>query len=100
MSRSTTWLALWLGVLSAVSAAAQASLPRSTTLSDGWVFQPDPNRIGDAQHWERPDLDRGGWRAVTVPMAWDQYDPVMDGYEGVGWYAPLPASLVDTVAAA
>ena len=62
------------------------------TLSDGWLFQPDPHGVGETQGWQRADLDRKGWRPVVVPMAWDHYDPVMDGYEGVGWYAlALPA---------
>ena len=66
--------------------------PRAQVLSENWLFQPDPLRVGDAQGWQRPELDRRGWRPVTVPMAWDYYDPVMDGYEGVGWYAlALPA---------
>jgi hypothetical protein len=65
-----------VGVSSAVS--AQPSVSRSITLSDGWIFQPDPLRVGDAQKWQRPDFDRSGWRPVTVPMAWDHYDPVMD----------------------
>ena len=69
--------------------------PRSVTLSDGWLFQPDPLGVGDAQQWQRPDFDRSGWRPVTVPAAWDYYDAVMDGYEGVGWYAlALPADRV------
>jgi len=66
--------------------------PRALTLSEGWLFQADPLGVGDVQRWQSPDLDRSGWRPVTVPMAWDNYDPVMDGYEGVGWYAlALPA---------
>ncbi len=69
--------------------------PRSSVLSEGWLFQPDPLSVGDTQRWWRPDVDRSGWRPVTVPMAWDFYDPVMDGYEGVGWYAlALPADRV------
>src|SRR5262249_7882927 len=56
---------------------------------------PDPLGVGDARHWEAPDFDRGGWRRVKVPGAWDFYDAVMDGYEGVGWYAfQLPADRV------
>jgi hypothetical protein len=71
------------------------TLPRSVTLSAGWLFQPDPNAVGDDQAWQGREFDRSGWRPVTVPMAWDHYDPVMDGYEGVGWYAlALPAGLV------
>lgn len=74
---------------------APATPARSVILSDGWLFQPDPLGIGDAQGWQRPEQDRGGWRKVAVPMAWDFYDPVMDGFEGVGWYAlELPADLV------
>lgn len=75
--------------------AAGASLPRSLTLSEGWLFQPDPHDVGASRGWHRPDFDRSGWRPVTVPRAWDHYDPAMDGYEGVGWYAlRLPADRV------
>jgi len=87
-------LVLFVAALSAsaLAPAGLAALPRRSVLSEGWLFQPDPLRVGDAQGWQRPDLDRSGWRAVRVPMAWDHYDPVMDGYEGVGWYAlRLPA---------
>lgn len=71
---------------------AQAAPPHSQTLDTGWRFQLDPLRVGDAQHWENVATDRSGWRVVEVPMAWDFHDPVMDGYEGVGWYAlDLPA---------
>lgn len=88
------WIVLLAAVAVAVSggpvSAAQRP-PRALALSE-WLFQPDPLGIGDAQGWEKPDYDRGGWRRVTVPMAWDAYDPAMDGYEGVGWYAlALPA---------
>jgi len=80
---------------SGATALVQAPTARARTLSEGWRFQPDPNGIGDGQHWERADFDRSAWRSVTVPMAWDHFDPVMDGYEGVGWYAlALPAELV------
>ncbi|MGE5413466.1 MAG: glycoside hydrolase family 2 protein, partial [Syntrophomonadaceae bacterium] len=78
---------LGLLLLAAANAPAAGASPRASVLSDGWLFQPDPLRVGDAQHWEKPALDRTGWRAVTVPGAWDFYDPVMEGYEGVGWYA-------------
>jgi len=74
---------------------AGPALPRSSVLSDGWLFQPDPLGIGDEQRWYRPDFDRSGWRHVNVPKAWDHYDPVMDGYEGIGWYAlELPVDRV------
>jgi beta-galactosidase/beta-glucuronidase len=101
MARLSSRFALNLILLCAVAAPATAQAggrpapPRSVTLSEGWLFQPDPLGVGDAQKWQRPDFDRGGWRPVTVPMAWDFYDPVMDGYEGVGWYAlKLPAERV------
>jgi beta-galactosidase/beta-glucuronidase len=74
-------------VLFAFGGAAGDGAPRASVLSDGWVFQPDPLGVGDAQHWHDPAFDRSGWRRVAVPMAWDFFDPVMDGYEGVGWYA-------------
>ena len=89
-------LAALLAAVAPVPAlSGQSAPPRSVTLSEGWLFQPDPDGVGDAQRWQRPDFDRGGWRPVKVPMAWDYYDPVMDGYEGIGWYAlALPADRV------
>ena len=79
----------------AFAASGRVAPPRSRILSEGWLFQPDPQRIGDVRHWERPDLDRKGWRPVAVPMAWDEYDAVMNGFEGVGWYAlSLPADRI------
>jgi len=86
-----------VGSIAPVRAVEMTSppMPRSVVLSDGWLFQPDPLKTGDARHWESPDLDRSSWRAVSVPMAWDFYDPVMNGYEGVGWYAiRLPAERI------
>jgi beta-glucuronidase len=66
------------------------------TLSSGWRFQPDPLGIGIEQGWHRPEFDRGVWRSVTVPSAWDAYDATMDGYEGVCWYAyQVPAARID-----
>lgn len=80
---------------SSLAASSAAALDRSTPLDGPWLFQPDPYKLGDERGWERPQADRGGWRRVVVPMAWDHYDPTMDGYEGVGWYAlEIPAERV------
>lgn len=74
---------------------ARAEVPRSTELSRGWTFQPDPDDAGMEEEWQRPEFDRSGWRAVRVPATWDSYDATMDGYEGVGWYAlRLPAEAI------
>ena len=88
------------GLLFALAGAAPAApLPRSLTLSSGWLFQPDPLEIGVAQGWQQPAFDRAGWRSVTVPGAWDGVDATMDGYEGVCWYAcRLPAERIDASA--
>lgn len=84
-----------LGGLLVLLATQAAAVDRSTPLGGPWRFQPDPDEVGDARGFERPDADRSGWRSVSVPMAWDHYDPVMDGYEGVGWYAlAIPADRV------
>ena len=81
--------------LSRGGVSAASPLPRTLTLSAGWLFQPDPLGLGDSQGWQRPDFDRRGWRTVAVPSAWDEYGAVMDGYEGVCWYAfQLPANRV------
>jgi beta-galactosidase/beta-glucuronidase len=78
-----------------VAGVGAFSPPRTVVLSEGWLFQPDPLGVGEARHWESPGLDRKGWRSVVVPMAWDEYDGVMDGYEGIGWYAlSLPADRI------
>ena len=77
-------------VVATVHASASAPVPpRSAVLSEGWLFQPDPLGVGDVQQWWKPEVERAGWRHVAAPMAWDFYDPVMENYEGVGWYALL-----------
>jgi beta-galactosidase/beta-glucuronidase len=92
---SLALVALLASGVAVPAVSAQTAPPRSLTLSDGWLFQPDPLGVGDEQGWQSPGFDRSGWRPVTVPRAWDHYDPVMDGYEGVGWYAlALPADRV------
>ncbi|HSD28129.1 MAG TPA: hypothetical protein VLL75_12555, partial [Vicinamibacteria bacterium] len=84
---------LLAGLLALVAAEAAAVGP--TSLDGPWVFQPDPDAVGEAQGWERPDAERSGWRRVPVPMAWDHYDPTMEDYEGVAWYAlAIPAEHV------
>ena len=86
---TTLALSLWAAGVGA------AGLPHTLALSTGWLFQPDPLGVGDTHGWERPDFDRRGWRRVAVPGAWDGYGAIMDGYEGIGWYAyPIPASAI------
>ena len=81
-----------LAPLAFLPGVAAGRPPRTMPLTSGWRFQPDPLEIGEAQGWQRPDFDRRAWRPVVVPSAWDSYDAVMDGYEGVCWYAlRLPA---------
>jgi hypothetical protein len=72
-------VALALTVATTAGAGEGAAAPRSRTLADGWRFQPDPLRVGDAQRWQETGFDRSGWRPVEVPAAWDFYAPVLDG---------------------
>ena len=96
LPRWATVLAAALVLSATPRAAAAPALPRALTLSSGWLFQPDPLEVGLAQGWQQPGFDRHAWRAVAVPSAWDAYDPTMDGYEGVCWYAlRLPAERID-----
>ncbi len=81
------FFALTLAVPAMAGAGVAAGAPpRSQVLLDGWLFQPDPLGVGDTSLGAaglRPD----GLAPVAVPKAWDEYNGVMDGYEGVGWYA-------------
>ncbi len=74
-------------VLFAPPAGAGTRLPRTLELASGWRFQQDPLVVGEVQGWQQLGFDHSIWRAVPVPASWDSYDPIMDGYEGVCWYA-------------
>jgi beta-glucuronidase len=78
-----------------VLTVAEAAAKGRATLDGPWLFQPDPDAVGEARGWEKPETERDGWRRVPVPMAWDHYDPTMEDYEGVAWYAlAVPAERV------
>ena len=76
-----------LACLFILAAGSAPAADRSAPLDGPWLFQPDPDTVGEKQGWEKPEADRSGWRRVAVPMAWDDYDPTMESYEGAGWYA-------------
>jgi hypothetical protein len=64
-----------------------------------WRFRIDPDDVGRAQGWEKPEADDSGWRTLNAPGMWQeqgitddnpkwQYeDPTMRRpYNGVAWY--------------
>jgi hypothetical protein len=64
-----------------------------------WRFRIDPDDVGKAQGWERPEADDTAWKALRAPGFWQdqgitddnpkwQYDdPTMKHpYNGVAWY--------------
>ncbi|MBM3501511.1 MAG: hypothetical protein FJX74_22890, partial [Armatimonadetes bacterium] len=64
-----------------------------------WRFRTDPDDVGKAQGWERPDADDAAWQTLRAPGMWQdqgitddnprwQYDdPSMKRpYNGVAWY--------------
>lgn len=73
-----------------------SKLLRSQEITGPWLFQLDQDRRGEKEKWFAPQLDRGSWKKVSVPSAWDFYDATMRGYEGVGWFAvAIPRKLID-----
>ena len=53
-------------------------------LTRGWLFQVDPQQVGDAKGWAAPSFKRDGWTKVSVEADWQNFRP---GYYGTAWYA-------------
>jgi beta-glucuronidase len=67
----------------------------TSVLSGPWLFQLDQDNHGEVETWFAEDFNRSGWAEVTVPGAWDLYQPALWSYEGIGWYATtIPAEWV------
>jgi beta-glucuronidase len=58
----------------------------STDLSGRWWFQPDPAGEGVHRGWFRPECDVRHWREVGVPASFDTCMPILEAYEGDGWF--------------
>jgi beta-galactosidase/beta-glucuronidase len=60
---------------------------RSTIeLSENWSFQPDPAGEGIHRGWFEPGFDAAGWLKVNIPSSFDMCLPILEAYEGHGWY--------------
>ena len=70
-------------------------------LEGRWRFRTDPDNVGEAEQWQRPELDDSDWRVLRVPGYWEPQGvtdprpgqaPKPNGlmpwtdYDGVGWY--------------
>lgn len=55
--------------------------------SGAWRFQPDIYDQGEPAGYFRREHDRRLWREVWVPSCFDACHPVLDQYEGCGWFA-------------
>jgi hypothetical protein len=54
-------------------------------LEDQWLFQIDPERVGEAIGWFRPDLRGGNWQPIcTSSRTWS--DQGLRYYKGLAWY--------------
>lgn len=61
-------------------------MTQSIDLSGSWQFQPDPAGEGVENNWFQPQHDASGWSDVTVPASFDLCLPILERYEGHGWY--------------
>jgi GNAT superfamily N-acetyltransferase len=55
-------------------------------LTDLWRFQPDPAGSGEARGYAAPAYDHRIWREVRLPADFEACHPVLDTYEGAGWF--------------
>jgi hypothetical protein len=62
-----------LAALLVLAAARAVAIDRATTLDGPWLFQPDPDAVGEAQGWEKPEADRFG-RVNHEARAWSWAD--------------------------
>jgi len=54
-------------------------------LKDEWLFQIDPERVGEALHWWDPALAGGNWQPFrTSSRSWS--DQGLRYYKGLAWY--------------
>ena len=54
-------------------------------LKDEWLFQIDPQRIGEDLGWWRPETVGGGWQTIrTVTSTWSSQG--LRYYKGLTWY--------------
>lgn len=49
-----------------------------------WLFRKDPQQVGDAEGWAKPDAGADGWTPIAVPAAWEKAGA--GDYDGVAWY--------------
>lgn len=61
-------------------------LTMRVALDGQWLLKPDPEKVGVAQGWFAPGLDRADWQRVQVPDFWESY-PGLATFDGWGWYA-------------
>ncbi len=62
-------------------------------LRDEWLFQIDPERVGEALGWWDPKVTGGNWQKIkTSSQSWS--DQGLRYYKGLAWYrqtVPIPA---------
>lgn len=53
-----------------------------TSITDGWRLKTDPGNCGEAQSWQRAEIDRT-WKPIAITAPWTE-----QGYEyhGAAWY--------------
>ncbi|MGC9349475.1 MAG: GNAT family N-acetyltransferase [Anaerolineae bacterium] len=51
-----------------------------------WRFQPDPTRTGERRGYPELGYDDHRWREVRVPVDFETCHPLLDTYEGAGWF--------------
>lgn len=67
---------------------------RIIDLPQTWDFRLDAGKVGDSEHWERPDLPADSWKPILVPSTWEAQG---HAYNGIAWYRTtfdLPADSV------
>ena len=78
------------------SVAYAAAIDR-IDLTGKWKFTVDPKNVGQAQNWQKTELDVKLWRDINVPGPWEdqgvtqanpEYKPVdaSQPYSGYAWY--------------
>jgi len=51
--------------------------------SGGWLFKPDPEKLGTRERWYLPETDAADWKPIKIGVFWER-----EGFDidGVGWY--------------
>lgn len=63
------------------------SLRKEASLNGIWKYSADPQKIGEANGYFKPDTDTSKWQDMKIPGNWAIENPDMFNYSGKVWFS-------------